>query len=119
MNEVDIFVEKLEGDAKEWTKEFVEYMRNNYPEFLEVISFQMPTYKLGSGKMRSYIAFGFGANHFSLHCTDFDYIANLKMRLSNGGKGKGCVNVKFTNRDEKEILIQAIDDIIDRHKALL
>jgi len=111
---VDKFIENLSGNAKEWVTIFVNYMRSNYSDLEEVISFQMPTYKLGSGVMRNYIAFGTGKNHFSLHTTDFEYITGLKSRLKNAGKGKGCVNVKYSNKDEMDILFDAIKDICNR-----
>nr|WP_307991457.1 DUF1801 domain-containing protein [uncultured Niameybacter sp.] len=115
--EVDNYVAGLEGDAKEWTMVFVQYMRENYPELEEVISFKMPTYKLGSGKERNYIAFGFGKAHFSLHSMDFAYISELKEKLSKAGKGKGCVNVPFNKPLEREILFKAIDEIVERSRG--
>lgn len=113
-NEIDIYLTEFEGDSKEWLTTFVNYMRNKYPQLEEVISFKMPTYKLGSGKERNYIAFSVGKNHFSLHTMDFDYINILKEKLSRPGKGKGCVNVPFKNVDEREIIFHAIDEIISR-----
>ena len=115
--EIDEYLMRLQGDEREWSEIFVHYMRENYPKLEEVISFQMPTYKLGSGKARNYIAFGFGKSHFSLHSMDFEYIAGLKEKLSKPGKGKGCVNVPFNKLDEREILFKAIDDIIARRDA--
>lgn len=113
-NEIDIYLTEFEGDSKEWLTTFVNYMRNKYPQLEEVISFKMPTYKLGSGKERNYIAFSVGKNHFSLHTMDFDYINILKEKLSRPGKGKGCVNVPFKNVDDREIIFHAIEEIISR-----
>lgn len=112
--QVDEYLEKIEGVQRQWLMTFVEHMRTNYPELEEVISFQMPTYKLGSGKQRNYISSGTGKNHFSLHTMDFDYISSLKERLTKPGKGKGCVNVLFSNMEEQEILFEAISEIIQR-----
>lgn len=114
INAVDIYLSQLEGSAKQWNEIFINYMRQNYPDLEEVISFQMPTYKLGSGKERNYISFGVAKNHFSLHSMDFEYIAQIKEKLSKPGKGKGCVNVPFDKTCEREILFKAIDDIIER-----
>lgn len=113
---IDEFIEKFQGHDKEWILEFVQYMREKYPELQEVISFQMPTFKLGSGKNRNYISFGMNKNHFSLHTMDFDYISQLKLKLKSPGNGKGCVNVKFNNPFEKPILFKGIDDIVKRHE---
>lgn len=112
--EVDEYIQGLEGVQKEWVTDFVAYMRKKYPDLEEVISFKIPTFKLGQGKERNYIGFGLGKNHFSLHTMDFEYVVLLKEKLSKPGKGKGCVNVHYTKIDEKEILFKAIDDIVDR-----
>ena len=117
--EVDEYLAGLEGDAREWNEIFIRYMRENYPELAEVISFKMPTYKLGSGKERNYIAFGFGKAHFSLHSMDFAYISELKEKLSKPGKGKGCVNVPYNKPLEREILFKAIDHIVERSREKL
>lgn len=112
--EVNTYIDGLVGEQKEWMQFFVDYMRKNHSELEEVISFKMPTYKLGSGKLRNYIAFSPTKNHFSMHSMDFEYISILKEKLKKPGKGKGCVNVSYSNIDEKDILIQGIEEIIKR-----
>lgn len=112
--EVDEYLQTLTGEGKEWIEFFVSYMRENHGEIEEVISFKMPTYKLGSGKMRNYIAFSLGKNHFSLHTMDFEYIVHLKEKLRKPGKGKGCVNVPYGNFDERKVIIDGIEEIIKR-----
>ena len=112
--EVNTYIDGLVGEQKEWMQFFVDYMRKNHSELEEVISFKMPTYKLGSGKLRNYIAFSHTKNHFSMHSMDFEYISILKEKLKKPGKGKGCVNVSYSNIDEKDILIQGIEEIIKR-----
>lgn len=116
--EVNNYIKSLDGDGKEWTTIFVNYMREKYPELEEVISFKIPTYKLKESSRRNYIAFGVAKNHFSLHTTDFEYITILKTKLKNGGKGKGCVNVKFTDIDEQKIIFNAIDEIYNRSSTI-
>lgn len=116
-NEVNQHLELLEGDARAWMNFFVGYMRENHSELEEVISFQMPTYKLGSGKQRNYIAFSTAKAHFSMHTMDFEYIVILKEKLRKPGKGKGCVNVSYENEDERTVLIEGIEEIIRRNFA--
>ncbi len=74
----------------------------------------MPTYKLTEGKHKNYIAFSAKSKHFSMHSLDFEYIAALKEKLSKPGNGKGCVNVSYDNSLDKEILVKAIEEIIER-----
>lgn len=116
-NEVDKYVSMLAETEQEWMCFFIEYMREKHSDLEEVISFKMPTYKLGSKKERNYIAFSPAKNHFSMHTMDFEYIEILKERLSAPGKGKGCVNVKYKNLEERIILLEAIEDIINRKKT--
>lgn len=115
-SEVDDYISTLSELEKDWMIYFINYMRENHLELEEVISFKMPTYKLGSGKLRNYIAFSLAKNHFSMHSMDFEYIAMLKDQLANPGKGKGCVNVNYFRKDERQILIKGIEDIIERKK---
>lgn len=112
--DVEQYMQSLTGQQKEWTEYFVNYMRQNHPGLEEVLSFQMPTYKLGSGKLRNYIAFSPAKNHFSMHSMDFEYIARLKEKLENPGDGKGCVGVSYDNYFEREILTEGIEKIIKR-----
>ncbi|MGG7178328.1 hypothetical protein ACQPU1_12075 [Clostridium paraputrificum] len=113
--EVDEYLKTLIGTEKDWVEFFVNYMRKNHSDLEEVISFKMPTYKLGSGKLRNYIAFSPAKNHFSMHSMDFEYISLLKEELKKPGKGKGCVNVPYGNEAERSILIDGIDKIISRN----
>ncbi len=111
---VDELLAKQEGQALEWLTVFVSHMRKTYPQLEEVVSFQMPTYRLGEGANRHYISFSVAKEHFSLHTMDFDYIVSLRERLKTPGKGKGCVNVKYTAVTERDVLFAAIDEIVAR-----
>lgn len=113
--EVNEYIAQLEGEQKNWISFFVEYMRKHHSELEEVISFKMPTYKLGSGKLRNYVSFSPAKNHLSMHSMDFEYISILKDKLIKAGKGKGCVNVNYSNINERDVLIQGIEEIIKRN----
>ncbi len=115
-NEVNQHLENLPESVKETITELVNYTRKNHPDLPEVISFQMPTFKLGEKANRNYISFGYGKNHISLHTMDFDYINILREQLSKPGKGKGCVNVAFDKVDEIELLKNAVDVIVARNQ---
>lgn len=112
--EVDDYIKHLTGSEKEWMQFFVDYMRKNHADLPEVISFKMPTYKLGSGKQRNYIAFSCAKNHFSMHAMDFEWIAAMKTNLKNPGAGKGCVHVRYHNLIERSVLMDGIEQIIQR-----
>ena len=113
-NDVDVYLATLSGQEKDWVEFFVEYMRAHHADLEEVMSFQMPTFKLGSGKLRNYIAFSPAKHHFSMHSMDFDYIALLKEKLTKPGKGKGCVNVRYEDLSERTALLDGIEQIVAR-----
>ena len=113
------YLDSLQGTEKELMMFFIDYMRLNHSELEEIFSFQMPTYKLGEGKIKNYIAFSAKPKHFSMHSLDFEYVSVLKEKLSNPGKGKGCVNIAYDNIFDKEILITAIEEIIERQNRRL
>lgn len=108
------YLDSLQGTEKEIMLFFINYMRTNHSNIEEVFSFQMPTYKLGEGKFKNYIAFSTNNKHFSMHSLDFEYVSILKERLSKPGKGKGCVNIPYNNDREREVLVDAIEKIIER-----
>lgn len=116
-NEVDVFIDGLDGDAKDWISYFVEYMRKNHSDLDESIYFTRPTYKL-TGKNKNYIMFSNAKNHFSFNTLDFEYIKILQSKLTKGGKGKGCANVPYKNIEEREIIISAIEEIIIRQAQI-
>lgn len=112
--EVNNYINVLDIVEKEWMQYFVEYMRENHSDLEELISYSIPTYKLGSGKERNYIGFSCAKKHFALHTLDFEYLECLRGKLSKPGKGRGSVQVPYANVEEREILLDAIDEIVAR-----
>ena len=49
----------------------------------------------------------------------FEYVSALKGKLYNPGKGKGCVNISYDNVFDNDILITAIEEIIERQNSRL
>mgnify|MGYP000148780995 CR=1 FL=1 len=114
---VDQYIAERGETAQAWLRVFVDAMRKNHPEIEETLSYQMPLYVLERGKNRNYIAFGTPKTHFSFHTLDFAMIEKLHKILPASGKGKGCVNVKYTDVGRQSILLEAMDEIIERHRA--
>ncbi|WP_092750549.1 DUF1801 domain-containing protein [Hydrogenoanaerobacterium saccharovorans] len=112
---VDEYINSKESPQRDWLLLFIDYMRTNYPQIEETISYQMPTYILEKGKNRNYIAFGTPNTHFTLHTMDFDYIQKFHEQYPSSGKGKGCVNVDYSDGDMHKELLHSIDEIIKRH----
>jgi uncharacterized protein YdhG (YjbR/CyaY superfamily) len=110
MNPVDAFVESYEGEKREWLRLFVDHMRTHYPQATEVISYQIPTFKLN----KIYIAFSVAKTHFSFHTLDFEVIEGLKVRLPEAKFGKGCAKVKYSDQEAIPILLETCAIIMER-----
>jgi uncharacterized protein YdhG (YjbR/CyaY superfamily) len=110
---VDEYINTHEGVKKEWLTTLVTFMRENYPEIQETISYQMPMYKF-QGK---YIAFSVAKEHFSFHSLDFDMIEALKARLPKAKFGRGCAKVRYVDREYLPILFEMVRTIIERNQS--
>ena len=112
---VDEFVSAYDGDAREWLDTFVTFMRQNFPETEEVISYQIPTWKFPGKKM--YIAVSPAKAHCTFHTLDFEMIEELKGLLPRAQFGKGSAKVPYTERQSIPILFDMARKIQARHKA--
>ncbi|MBC6316949.1 iron chaperone [Listeria grandensis] len=110
---VDQYIACLETEEQhKWTMTFVAFMRENYPDFEEKISCQMPTFKFG----QQYIAFSNAKTHFSVHTLDFELVLEMKNRLPRAKFGKGCVKVKFEDDDAIPELFKFCREIVVRNQ---
>lgn len=109
--EVDDYIAKLEPIPKEWISYFVDYMRKNHKDLEECIYYTRPTYKL-KGVPKNYVMFSNATKDFSLHTMDEEYIPIVRKKLSKPGNGKQSVKVPYENVQEREIIINAIEEII-------
>lgn len=109
---VEEYVNSFEGEQKEWLTTFVSFMRGNFPDIAEAISYQMPMYKF-HGK---YIAFSAAKDHFSYHSLDFEMIEELKKLLPKAKFGKGCAKVSFADKEYIPILFDMSRKIVERNQ---
>jgi len=111
MDLVNNYINDLEGEKKEWVTTFVTFMRENFPDIKETISFQIPTYKFNG----IYISFSAKAKeHFTFHSIDFEMIEELKKLLPNAKFGKGCAKVKYEDQGAIPVLCDMCRKIIER-----
>lgn len=110
---VEEYMAELETDEqRKWTMTFVSFIRENYPDFEEKISYQIPTFKFG----KQYIAFSNAKTHFSVHTLDFELVLEMKERLPHAKFGKGCVKVKFEDDDAIPELFKFCREIVVRNQ---
>jgi uncharacterized protein YdhG (YjbR/CyaY superfamily) len=111
-NAVDDYINRFEGEKKEWLAAFVTFMRENFPDVQETIFYQMPAYKFN----RSYIAFSLAKDHFTYHTLDFEMIEELKNLLPRAKFGKGSAKVRYDDRAAIPILFDMSRVIIERNR---
>jgi uncharacterized protein YdhG (YjbR/CyaY superfamily) len=111
---VNEYIQQFEGEPKEWLTTFVTFMRENYPDIPEVISYQIPTWKFDS----TYIAFSAAKEHFTFHTVDFEMIEELKTLLPKAKFGRGSAKVKYTDRVSIPILFDMAHKIVKRNRKL-
>lgn len=110
MNTVNDYIHSFDGVKKEWLTTFITFMRENFPDIPERISYQMPMYKFNG----IYIAFSVAKEHFTFHTLDFDMIEELKVLLPKAKFGKGCTKVKYDDKAAIPVLFDMCRKIVDR-----
>ncbi|MBE0695806.1 MAG: DUF1801 domain-containing protein [Anaerolineaceae bacterium] len=113
MNPVNDFLSNFDGEKREWLLTFISFMRENYPEIPETISYQIPTYKFN----KKYIAFSVAKDHFSFHSLDFEMIESLKSLLPKAKFAKGCAKVNYKDREYIPILFDMCKIIVERNAS--
>ena len=113
MDTVDEYVNSFEGEPKEWLTTMVAFMREEYPEIREQISYQIPTWKFNG----TYIAFSAAKEHFTFHTLDFPMIEELKTLLPKVKFGKGSAKIPYNQRESIPILFEMSRKIMERSKA--
>ena len=111
MASVDEYIDRFTDEKKEWLTLFINHMRENFPNVHETISYQIPTYKFN----KCYIAFSVAKNHFSFHTLDFEMIEELKKELPKAKFGRGCIKVKYTEKNAIPILLEYCRRIIENN----
>jgi uncharacterized protein YdhG (YjbR/CyaY superfamily) len=109
---VDEYVNGFEGEKREWLDTMVAYMRENFPQANEVISYQMPMWKFSK---TMYIGFSIAKEHFTFHTLDFAAIEELKGLLPKATFGRGSAKIPFDRRESIPILFNMIRKIVARN----
>jgi hypothetical protein len=102
------YVDTMDSMGKEWLVEFLSYMDKTYSHIQPIMFRQRPMYKVG----KSYVLFAVAKEHFTVHTLDFDIIEKMKTILPKSKFGKGCVKVKFTDKDAIPHLKTLCDEVV-------
>jgi len=110
---VEEYVNQFDGIKKQRLETLIEFMRTNFPEARETISYQMPMFKLNG----SYVAFSAAKNHYTFHTLDFDLIEELKTQLPRAKFGKGSAKVPYDDEEALPVLFEYCRKVVERSRA--
>ena len=110
---IDEYVNSFEGEKKAWLETFIAFMRDNYPDIPEKISYQIPTFKWD----RMYIAFSVASKHFTFHTLDFEMIEEIKPSLPEATFGKGSAKIPFHYKAAMPVLFEVCRRIVERSRT--
>ncbi len=102
------YLDTLQGPGRDWLEEFLDYMKKEHENITPVMFRQRPMFKVG----KSYILFSVAKEHFTIHTLNFELLEDLKNRLPKNSYGKGCIKVKFFQKDAKPILKDFCSNVI-------
>lgn len=113
MSAVDDYINKYDGEKREWLDTMVGFMRKSFPDLEETIFYQMPAFRFND----QYIAFSVAKEHFTFHTLDFEMIDELKTLLPKAKFGKGSAKVRFSDREAIPVLFEMSRKIVERSRA--
>lgn len=109
---IEDYLKTLDGELLTFTEDVMKYMKETYPEFPLVLSYQRPMLKL---KPKLFLMLGGGKNHFSLYTTDFDYVESYKLRKIPKIKfGKSAILFPLEKSIYLELAYKVVDEVVQR-----
>ncbi len=105
---VDDYLRSLNGEAKDWMHECVQYIRSQFPEVSEGLSYQVPTYRLGN----ACIAFSAARGHFTFHSQHEGWMQQLQAQLPRARFAKGTAKIPYDCPEAKPLLFAACHSIL-------
>ena len=85
---IDDYICSLDGSAKSYVYDFVNFMKTEFPKITPKICFAMPMWWAGIKMYDGYVAISAAKNHYSIHFHDENYLLEMKKVLPNCGFGK-------------------------------
>ncbi len=108
---VEAYIDRFEGKPKLWLRRLVGFMRAEFPEIPEMISYGIPMYRFD----QTYIGFSVAKTHFAMHTLDFDQVEQMRNEFPRATFGMGCVRLEFTDDTGFSKLFDCIRRIVELH----
>lgn len=110
---IDEYISTLDEKGKNHVSDFVNFMKEAFPNLSPKISFSMPMWWIGSKMYEGYVAVSAAKKHYSIHFHDENYIVKLKQELPNCTFGKRCINVKYDDEAVINIVKQNVSEYLN------
>lgn len=116
VNTVNEYIENLNEDGKLVVNDFIQYMKQHYPDLNHKISFSMPMWFMGKKMNEGYIGISAAKNHFSIHFSNEEFVTNLANELPTCKNGKRCINIKYTDKEAYSKVKESIAHFLEISK---
>jgi uncharacterized protein YdhG (YjbR/CyaY superfamily) len=105
---VQEYIDNSREEAKPWLVEIFNYIETKYPTLELKILYSLPGYKFKN----NYLIFGANKSYLSIHTRIFSLIDEGESYFHHINRGKGCIRIKYNQKDNMEPLKKYIDLII-------
>lgn len=103
-NSIEEYIKSLNEIQKKYICEFINFMKNEFPNIKPKICFAMPMWWVGEKMHNGYVAISSAKEHYSIHFHDESYVSKLKEMLPNCTFGKRCINIRYGDEESVEIV---------------
>ena len=111
---VEAYINRFEGTPKVWLRTLIGFMRAEFPEIPEAMSYGIPMYRFD----QTYIGFSAAKTHLAMHTLDFEEMEKMKSDFPRATFGMGCIRVEYTDEAGFSKLFSCIRRIVERHGVL-
>lgn len=113
VNTVLEYIESLDENGRKYVNDFVDFMKKEYPNLHHKISFSMPMWLVGKKMNEGYVAISAAKNHFSIHFSSEDFVADLTKKLICCKAGKRCINIKYGDEQAYQQVKEAVKEFLN------
>ena len=104
------YIDNLVENGKKSVREFVAFMKTEFPKIEPKISFAMPMWWAGVKMYDGYVAISAAKKHYSIHFHDENYLLKLKKVLPDCSFGRKCINIKYGDEPSISVVKQHVKD---------
>ncbi|MCY1151600.1 MAG: hypothetical protein PQJ45_07075 [Sphaerochaetaceae bacterium] len=105
---VQEYINNCRDEAKPWLEEIFKYIEKKYPSLESKILYSLPGYNFKN----NYLIFGANKSYLSIHTRVLTLIDEGESYFHHINRGKGCIRIRYNQKDNMEPLKKYIDLII-------